>query len=203
MKPYIIGICGGSGSGKTTLLKKIKSTLGNENVSVFTMDNYYLPKEVQARDKNDVVNFDLPTALNEKQLCLDLKKIIGGEEIQVKEYFFNAPVNDIKKVSIVPNKVIIVEGLFLFYFKEVREALDFSIYVDVDPKHQLARRINRDQKTRGYSKEDIEYQWNEHVVPCYNKYILPFKPNADFVFRNDDHAGTDLKRLKKELKTKQ
>ena len=91
----------------------------------------------------------------------------------------------------------------MFYFKEVREALDFSIYVDVDPKHQLARRINRDQKTRGYSKEDIEYQWNEHVVPCYNKYILPFKPNADFVFRNDDHAGTDLKRLKKELKTKQ
>ena len=117
MKPFIIGICGGSGSGKTTLLKKIKSALGHENVSVFTMDNYYLPKEEQARDKNDSVNFDLPSALNEKQLCLDLQLLISGEEIKVKEYFFNAPVNETKTVSIPPNKVIIVEGLFLFYFE--------------------------------------------------------------------------------------
>ena len=199
MKPFIIGICGGSGSGKTTLLKKIKSALGHENVSVFTMDNYYLPKEEQARDKNDSVNFDLPSALNEKQLCLDLQLLISGEEIKVKEYFFNAPVNETKTVSIPPNKAIIVEGLFLFYFEAVRASLDFSIYVDVDPKHQLSRRIVRDQKTRGYSREAILYQWNEHVVPCYEKYILPFRPTADFVFRNDDHAGDDLKRLKKEL----
>lgn len=199
MKPLIIGICGGSGSGKTTLLKKIKSALGHENVSVFTMDNYYLPKEEQARDKNNSVNFDLPTALNEKQLCLDLQQLISGEEIKVKEYFFNAPVNETKTISIAPNKVIIVEGLFLFYFEAVRASLDFSIYVDVDPKHQLSRRMVRDQKTRGYSREDILYQWKEHVVPCYEKYILPFRPTADFVFRNDDHAGDDLKRLKKEL----
>tara|TARA_B110000046_G_C12949885_1_gene379642 strand:- start:500 stop:1111 length:612 start_codon:yes stop_codon:yes gene_type:complete len=199
MKPLIIGICGGSGSGKTTLLKKIKSALGHENVSVFTMDNYYLPKGEQARDKNNSVNFDLPTALNEKQLCLDLQQLISGEEIKVKEYFFNAPVNETKTVSIAPNKVIIVEGLFLFYFEAVRASLDFSIYVDVDPKHQLSRRMVRDQKTRGYSREDILYQWKEHVVPCYEKYILPFRPTADFVFRNDDHAGDDLKRLKKEL----
>ena len=199
MKPLIIGICGGSGSGKTTLLKKIKSALGHENVSVFTMDNYYLPKEEQARDKNNSVNFDLPTALNEKQLCLDLQQLISGEEIKVKEYFFNAPVNETKTVSIAPNKVIIVEGLFLFYFEAVRASLDFSIYVDVDPKHQLSRRMVRDQKTRGYSREGILYQWKEHVVPCYKKYILPFRPTADFVFRNDDHAEDDLKRLKKEL----
>tara|TARA_B110000459_G_C16598987_1_gene490066 strand:- start:1204 stop:1815 length:612 start_codon:yes stop_codon:yes gene_type:complete len=199
MKPFIIGICGGSGSGKTTLLKKIKSALGHENVSVFTMDNYYLPKEKQVRDKNNSVNFDLPTALNEKQLCLDLQQLISGEEIKVKEYFFNAPVNENKTVSIAPNKVIIVEGLFLFYFEAVRASLDFSIYVDVDPKHQLSRRMVRDQKTRGYSREGILYQWKEHVVPCYKKYILPFRPTADFVFRNDDHAEDDLKRLKKEL----
>ena len=199
MKPLIIGICGGSGSGKTTLLKKIKSALGHENVSVFTMDNYYLPKEEQARDKNNSVNFDLPTALNEKLLCLDLQQLISGEEIKVKEYFFNAPVNETKTVSIAPNKVIIVEGLFLFYFEAVRASLDFSIYVDVDPKHQLSRRMVRDQKTRGYSREGILYQWKEHVVPCYKKYILPFRPTADFVFRNDNHAEDDLKRLKKEL----
>ena len=67
MKPFVIGICGGSGSGKTTLLKKLKHALGEHRVSVFTMDNYYLPKEEQAKDKNNVVNFDLPTALDENK----------------------------------------------------------------------------------------------------------------------------------------
>ena len=68
MKPFVIGICGGSGSGKTTLLKKLKHALGEHRVSVFTMDNYYLPKDEQAKDKNNVVNFDLPTALDENKL---------------------------------------------------------------------------------------------------------------------------------------
>ena len=155
MKPFVIGICGGSGSGKTTLLRKLKNTLGQERVSVFTMDNYYLPKEQQAKDKNNVINFDLPTALDEKKLNEDLSAIVGGQNIEVKEYFFNAPVNHTKTILIHPKEILIVEGLFLFHFEFVKKMLDFSIYVEVSPKHQLSRRIERDQKTRGYSKEDI------------------------------------------------
>ena len=56
------------------------------------MDNYYLPKEQQAKDKNNVINFDLPTALDVKKLNKDLSAIVGGQNIEVKEYFFNAPV---------------------------------------------------------------------------------------------------------------
>ena len=145
MKPFVIGICGGSGSGKTTLLKKLKHALGEEEVSVFTMDNYYLPKEQQAKDRNNVVNFDLPTALDEKKLIKDLSTLIDGESIEVKEYFFNAPVNHTKTVLIHPKQVLIVEGLFLFHFKPVKNRLDFSIYVELERKHQLSRRIERDQ----------------------------------------------------------
>ena len=200
MKPFVIGICGGSGSGKTTLLKKLKHTLGEDKVSIFTMDNYYLPKEEQVRDKNNVVNFDLPTALDEKKLIKDLSALIDGESIEVKEYFFNAPVNDTKTVLIHPKKVLIVEGLFLFHFKPVKNKLDFSIYVEVERKHQLSRRIERDQKTRGYTKEDITYQWYEHVVPCFDKYILPYKHEANVVFQNDDAAKKNLDKLKSTLR---
>tara|TARA_B100000767_G_scaffold270844_1_gene295340 strand:+ start:990 stop:1604 length:615 start_codon:yes stop_codon:yes gene_type:complete len=201
MKPFVIGICGGSGSGKTTLLKKLKHVLGEERVSVFTMDNYYLPKEDQAKDKNNIVNFDLPTALDEKKLNNDLSALVSGNSVEVKEYFFNAPVNHSKTTFIKPKEVLIVEGLFLFHFEEVKKQLDFSIYVDVNPKHQLSRRIDRDQKTRGYAKEDITYQWYEHVVPCFEKYILPYKPEANFVFQNDDGSKEDLIRLKSTLST--
>lgn len=200
MKPFVIGICGGSGSGKTTLLKKLKQALGEEVVSVFTMDNYYLPKEQQAKDRNNVVNFDLPSALDEKKLIKDLFSLIDGESIEVKEYFFNAPVNHTKTVLIHPKQVLIVEGLFLFHFKPVKNRLDFSIYVEVERKHQLSRRIERDQKTRGYTKEDITYQWYEHVVPCFDKYIFPYKQEASFVFQNDDAAKENLEKLKSTLR---
>jgi len=196
MKPFVIGICGGSGSGKTTLLKKLKHTLGEDKVSVFTMDNYYLPKEEQVRDKNNVVNFDLPTALDEKTLIKDFSTLVGGRSVEVREYFFNAPVNNTKSIVIHPKEVLIVEGLFLFHFDAVKTKLDFSIYVEVNTKHQLSRRIERDQKTRGYAKEDITYQWYEHVVPCYEKYILPHKSEATFVFQNDERSKESFIRLK-------
>ena len=199
MKPFVIGICGGSGSGKTTLLRKLKNVLGEERVSVFTMDNYYLPKEQQAKDKNSVINFDLPTALDEKKLNKDLSAIIGGRNIEVKEYFFNAPVNHTKSILIQPKEILIIEGLFLFHYEFVKKMLDFSIYIEVSPKHQLSRRIERDQKTRGYSKEDITYQWYEHVVPCFEKYILPYKHEATFIFKNDDLAKENLALLKSTL----
>ena len=199
MKPFVIGICGGSGSGKTTLLRKLKNSFGEERVSVFTMDNYYLPKEQQAKDKNNVINFDLPTALDVKKLNEDLSALVGGQNIEVKEYFFNAPVNHTKTIIIHPKEILIVEGLFLFHFEFVKKMLDFSIYVEVSPKHQLSRRIERDEKTRGYTKEDISYQWYEHVVPCFEKYILPYKHEASFIFKNDDTAKESLALLKSTL----
>ena len=195
MNPFVIGICGGSGSGKTTLLKKISDHFGTPNVSVFTMDNYYLKINRQSKDKNGIVNFDLPTALNEKQLVKDLNQLVGGEEIKVQEYFFNSPPDKKVTLNIAPKEVLIVEGLFLFHYSGVQERIDFSVFVDVDMDTQLERRVFRDEKSRGYKKEDIIYQWNNHVTPCYNQFILPYKKQASFVFRNDQNAESDFKNL--------
>ena len=201
-KPFVIGICGGSGSGKTTLLKKISSHYGPDSVSVFTMDNYYFPIEQQAKDQNGVVNFDLPTALNKAALVNDLKKLLGGQEIQVKEYFFNSPPNKNVMLTIAPKKIIIVEGLFLFHYTEVFEALDFSVFVDVDMETQLDRRIYRDQESRGYDVSDIVYQWKNHVTPCYQNYIHPFKKEASYVYRNDKNFEKDFLSLIESLSKK-
>jgi uridine kinase len=195
MNPFVIGICGGSGSGKTTLLRKISTHLGASNVSVFTMDNYYFKINKQRKDPKGIVNFDLPTALNEQQLVQDLHRLVDGEKITVQEYFFNSPPDKKVTLTIAPRKVLIVEGLFLFHYPGVQESIDFSVFVDVNMDTQLERRVYRDEKTRGYKKEDIIYQWNNHVTPCYNQFILPYKEQASFVFRNDQNAETDFKRL--------
>jgi uridine kinase len=197
--PFVIGICGGSGSGKTTLLKRLSETFEGINPSVFSMDNYYFPIEMQQKDKNGIVNFDLPTALDERKLSNDLLQLVNWEPIEVKEYFFNAPPDKNVLITIQPSEVIIVEGLFLFYYPEVLKKLQYSVFVDVDHEIQLDRRIYRDQETRGYKRSDILYQWENHVLPCYENYIEPYKQNADFIFRNDHRADADFEKLRDEL----
>ena len=202
MKPFVIGICGGSGSGKTTLLKKISSHFGSDNVSVFTMDNYYHPIEQQQKDKNGIVNFDLPTALDEEKLSNDLSNLVSGKTVQVKEYFFNSPPDKNVLLTIAPKKIIIVEGLFLFHYVQVNQMLDFSIFVDVDLETQLDRRICRDQESRGYDESDIIYQWNNHVTPCFKNYIEPFKEQSSFIYRNDKNSEKDFNSLLEALSEK-
>ncbi|MDB2657329.1 hypothetical protein N9Y60_04660 [Crocinitomicaceae bacterium] len=198
----IVGICGGSGSGKTTLLKRLCSQFSDLQPSVFSMDNYYLPIEEQKLDEKGIHNFDLPTALNREQLVHDLRKLVSGSSIVVKEYHFNAPPDKNVLITIDPSPLIIVEGLFLFHFEEVRELIDYSVFIKVDPEVQLDRRLYRDQETRGYSREAILYQWENHVKPCYQNYLLPFEEQADFRFRNDANADEDFHKLTHEIGAK-
>ena len=197
--PFIIGICGGSGAGKTTLLRRLSDIFGEVRPSIFSMDNYYFPKSMQQLDSNGIVNFDLPTAIDEERLTADLKSLMQGKAIEVKEYFFNSPPDKNVLITIHPSAVIIVEGLFLFHYKEVFKSLNYSIFVDVDHAIQLDRRIYRDQETRGYSREDILYQWENHVLPCYANFIEPYKKKANFIFRNDHNSDTDFTILTRQL----
>lgn len=194
-KPFVIGICGGSGSGKTTLLRRISETFQDKDPAIFSMDNYYRPIQLQATDAKGVINFDLPTALDEFRLVADLEKLIEGSPITVKEYFFNSPPDKNVLITIFPSKLVIVEGLFLFHYPEVKDFIDYSIFVEVDDKIQLDRRLYRDQETRGYKRNDIIYQWENHVLPCYQNYILPYKKNADFIFYNDHRSEEQYKTL--------
>jgi uridine kinase len=195
----IIGICGGSGSGKTTLLKRLCKQLEQYQPSIFSMDNYYLPIEKQQRDENNQVNFDLPTALDRKKLVHDLQMLQNGHSVELCEYHFNAPPDRITLLTIHPSKIIIVEGLFLFHYEEIRELLDFSIFMEVDPEIQLDRRLYRDQDTRGYTREAILYQWKRHVLPCYKSYLQPYEHLANFRFHNDTRADEEFERLMYDL----
>jgi len=191
----IIGICGGSGSGKTTLLKRLATHFEGIKPTVFSMDNYYRPIEEQFVDGNGEVNFDLPSALDKDRLVADLKALKAGESIEVKEYHFNAPPGKNVLITLESSPVIIVEGLFLFHYEEVRELIDFSVFMDVDPAIQLDRRLYRDQETRGYSREAILYQWENHVMPCFEKFLMPYEGKADFHFKNDHLADREFERL--------
>ena len=187
MRPYIIGITGGSGCGKTLFIKRIMKDFSNEEVCLVSQDNYYRPRNEQPVDENGVQNFDRPESIDITKFTHDLKRLIDGEVIRIKEYTFNNPELDPEIIEFQPASVIILEGIFIFYVKEISKLIDLKVFVDAPEHIMLKRRIIRDQKERGYDLEDVLYRYEHHVMPAFNKFILPYKSKSDIIINNHEN----------------
>jgi uridine kinase len=201
-KPFTIGITGGSGSGKTYLIESFSSHFKPEEVCLISQDNYYRLREEQLTDENGVTNFDLPTAIDHQRFQNDLRKLKAGETIIKKEYTFNNPNAVPKTISLFPAPILIVEGIFVQYFKEIENELDLKIFIEAKDHVKLSRRIRRDNEQRGYDLDDVLYRYQYHVMPVYERYIEPLKHNADLVIPNNSHFDRAIEVLVLSLKAR-
>lgn len=185
--PLIIGITGGSGSGKTLFLKQLISTLGEDAISILSMDNYYKPLSDQTRDDHGIENFDLPDSLDRERFYHDLSTLKNGKDISITEYTFNNSAKEPEIINIKSRPIIVVEGIFTFHYSEILKMLDLKLYVDAPEYLMLTRRITRDAKERGYDLTDVLYRFQHHVTPSFKKYIEPMKFEADLIIPNQNH----------------
>ena len=199
MKPYIIGITGGSGSGKTLFINKIIENFSNEELSLVSQDNYYRPRDKQPIDEKGVQNFDKPESIDIAQFTHDLKKLIDGAIIRIKEYTFNNPELDPKIIEFQPAPVIILEGIFIFYVEEISELIDLKIFIDAPEHIMLKRRIIRDQTERGYDLDDVLYRYEYHVMPAFNQYILPYKDFSDIIVNNHKNFDESVRVIRSHI----
>lgn len=194
-KPYLVGIVGGSGSGKTSFLRDLLARLPDSECAVISQDNYYRPIHEQERDANGHPNFDLPTSIHFEHFLDDLKKLTHGEPISKYEYTFNHRERQGRLMTVEPAPLLIVEGLFLFHFAQVRDMLDLRVFIEADLAICKSRRVKRDATERGYDMVHVEYQWEQHVLPSYEKYILPGREHAHLVVTNQDDYVDGLDRV--------
>lgn len=192
-KPFIIGITGGSGSGKTTFINQLKAAFSEEELCVVSQDDYYRPREEQVADKNGVTNFDLPTCIYKEELLADIEKLIAGEVVEREEYTFNNDLAEPKILTFRPTPLIIVEGLFVFHYKEIFKLLDLKIFLDAKDNLKVIRRIKRDRVERNYPLDDVLYRYEHHVMPTFEKYILPYKSEADIIINNNANFEKGMK----------
>ncbi|MCE7926408.1 MAG: uridine kinase [Haliscomenobacteraceae bacterium CHB4] len=202
MKPYIIGISGGSGSGKTSFIRRLRASFSEDELCILSQDDYYLPREQQHRDHNDELNFDLPKSFDKKRFRKDIEQLMAGEAVTIQEYTFNNPNAQPRTLTFRPAPILVIEGLFVFHFKKIAPMLDLKVFINAKENLKIIRRIMRDQVERGYPLDDVLYKYQHHVLPSFERFIQPYKEEADIVVNNNRDFERGLEVLTGFLKSK-
>ncbi|OGX82255.1 uridine kinase family protein [Hymenobacter coccineus] len=201
-QPYLVGITGGSASGKTTFLNRLLAAFPEDQVCLVSQDNYYHPRDQQVLDEQGVHNFDLPASIDSVAYAADVLALSQGQEVRRQEYTFNNAAATPKQLVFRPAPIVVVEGIFVFHFAEIAKLLDLKVYIDAQEHVKLHRRIIRDRDERGYDLADVLYRYTHHVAPTYEKFIAPYKHDADVVIPNNQHFDKGLEVLVGFLKGK-
>ena len=182
--PVTIGIAGDSATGKTTLATLIKDKIFIGDAIVIEGDGYH---KWARGDKH----WQKYTHLNPRANFLDkqvkdidnLKKLRNIERVEYNHSTgcFTEP------ITVYPSKFIVVNGLHTLYLPQMRNKLDFKIYMEADTNLRVFWKLQRDSNDRNQNVykilSDISMREND-----FNKYILPQSNYADMIityFDND------------------
>lgn len=193
----IIGICGPSGSGKSyysnKLKKKLESTSQKYSVIVINMDNFYKGIS-QYNDtqltalKNGTLSYDEPDIIDIDTLLRFINNLKTYKKAIMPVYDFSLfdRLDEDKWISITGSyDVIIIEGIFAFYYEKLRNLYGLKIYMNTPESICFERRVNRNLKSRkGPQGNNLEFEtnyYNNFAYPSYKKYIEPLKKYADIL----------------------
>lgn len=175
----IIGISGGSGSGKTTIVKKISETV--QDFVFIPQDNYYKSAEYMTNENITAFNFDHPDAFDTDLIYEHLLALKDGRAIKMPRYDFVHHRRMDETVLVEPKRLVVFEGILVFFDKRVRDLLDLKLFVDTPDDIRFIRRLERDIKERGRTLESVVTQYLEVVRPGHFEFIEPTKVYADLI----------------------
>ncbi len=189
----LIGISGGSGSGKTTIIRRIAERV--KDFVFIPQDNYYKSAEnISNRNITDF-NFDHPDAFDTTLLLEHLSELKDGKAIEMPTYDFVHHRRAEEVTLVEPSRVVLVEGIMVFFEQEIREMMDLKIYVDTPDDIRFIRRLERDVTDRGRTMESVIKQYLEVVRPGHYMFIEPTKEFADIIIPEGGHNANALRVL--------
>lgn len=192
MKPFIIGVAGGSGSGKTTVVNHIIQKVGQENLVLIQHDSYYRDLKHQPFEERARQNFDHPASLETELLIRHIQALSSGYSIEMPVYDFTQHVRFEETQTLTPKPVILVDGILIFYEKELRDLMNLKLFVDTDSDVRLLRRLRRDILERKRSVEGVLDQYERFVRLMHLEFVEPTKRYADIII---PHGGENLAAL--------
>lgn len=179
--PHLIAIAGASGAGKTTLAGRLAAALGacGPAAPVVPLDAYYRDDPDDVPAVRAARNFDAPEALEAALLFTHLERLRSGRAAERPTYDFRTHQRTAGTVLVRPAPYVVVEGLLALHWPVVRALCATKIFMTIDERLALARRIARDTSTRGRTEDSVRRQWSETVHPMFRRYVEPTRRFAD------------------------
>ena len=169
-KPFVIAIAGCSGSGKSTFSNMLLEDLKDYKVELLATDRYFnrpLPKMISPLSGLEYDDFNCPGSLNFDAYYADAKALCSREDLDI----------------------VILEGLTVLYFEELRQLEDLKIFMDLDPEIRMYRRLVRNMKAGRGTMEEIADFYLNSAKYSETKYFIPTKMKADIVLNGHNYQG--------------
>lgn len=172
----VIGIAGGSGSGKTTFCSNLAKSLKELKFKTLSTDDYFKgikPKVNAPYNGKQYEDYDHPDSLELDRLNRDLKILRSSKMYDV----------------------VIIEGLMVLHFEEIRKILDLKIFVDCPSDERLVRRLKRDMHEETF--DEISSEYLDLVRHRHNKFVEPTKWYADLVINGSNTSKNSIEVISK------
>jgi uridine kinase len=189
---YLIGIAGGSGSGKTTFAKKIVQRVNDPGVVLLSQDSYYLSSPSAALRVHGEANFDHPDAFDWPLLRDQLARLKAGEAVAVPVYDYKTSRRTSETQTVGPAKVVLLEGIYTLWDKELRDLFDAKIYIHVEADIRFIRRLHRDIRDRGRTHDEVIRRYYDTVRPMHQLFLEPTRKHADMIVGEESDVAADI-----------
>jgi uridine kinase len=175
----VVGISGGSGSGKTTFSTSLAKALSPDDCLLISQDSYYLDNSHIPFEERKYINFDHPSTVDFDLLVDQIKALKHGQDVMRPSYSFMTCQRSNEKVYIEARPIIILEGIFIFYNKILRDLLDVKVFLSASADERLNRISPRDQAERGRTHEQVYERFYNVVDPMHRQFVEPLRIFAD------------------------
>ncbi|RLE22468.1 MAG: uridine kinase [Actinobacteria bacterium] len=180
-RPFLIGVAGGSSSGKTTISERLAEIMGTEHLARIELDSYYADLGDLPMEQRRQVDYDHPDAFDWPLLNDHMAALSNGASVHVPVYDYVQHNRSDETRLVEPARVIVVDGILVFWDKSLRDRFDLKIFVDTGSDIRLIRRIQRDVAERGRTVDDVIKQYLTTVKPAHERFIEPSKVHADVI----------------------
>ena len=187
MNPTIVIIAGGTASGKTSIAAEFAQ---KHNCLIIHHDRYY--KDILFPPD---ANFDEPAALDNELLAEHLSQLKQGQSVDLPIYEFATHRRLSETDTVLPQPLIIVEGILTLASDCIAEQGDFHIFVHAPDDIRLARRLQRDVLERGRSVDGVIRQYMDTVRPMHFLYVLPSQDKAQLILDGTVNISESVHRL--------
>jgi uridine kinase len=195
--PQIVGIAGGSCAGKTWLADRLSEGLSGNAIRI-SLDNFYLDRSHLPAGRRARLNFDHPRMIDWALFEQALKNCASRKGFSVPRYDFATHARQGNELACNPAPVVLVEGLWLLRNPAIRRWLSLKIFIRAKRDLCVARRLERDTRERGRTRDQVLAQLERHTLPMFERFVAPQEKWADVVLEAPVSA-TEVSQLKNRI----